>query len=161
MSIPPSSSGNHDVDALLDEKIEVIYGAENVVNYGVRDIPLTKETIDLCGKEAGSSAILANPPILEKYIEASKRGVRIRHITEITKNNIADCKLLMKYMEHRYIDGIHGYFVVVDGKKFNSHAFSEEAKSFPHMVTSNVKMFVLQQQYFFNTLWERAIPAKQ
>jgi len=29
------------------------------------------------------------------------------------------------------------------------------------MVTSTVKVFVQQQQYFFNSLWGRAIPAKQ
>src|SRR4051812_10922611 len=111
MSVPSSSNGNDD-DALLAEKTEVIYGVENVVNQGIQGIPLAKETIDLCGEESGASAIVANEPILEKYIEASKRGVRMRHITEITKKNIADCKLLMKYMEHRHLDGIHGYFVI-------------------------------------------------
>ena len=122
---------------------------------------LAKETIDLCGEEDGPSTIVANEPILEKYIEASKRGVRIRQITEITRNNTLDCKKLMDYMDLRHLDGLHGYFVVVDGKLFNSHAYGQEAKSFPHMVTSTVKVFVQQQQYFFNTLWDKAVPAEQ
>jgi two-component system sensor histidine kinase VicK len=145
----------------VTEKTEVIYGAENVLNHGIQGIPLAKETIDLCGEGDGSSAIVANEPILKKYIEASKRGVRIRHITEITKTNILDCKKLMDCMEMRHLDGLYGYFVIVDGKQFNSHAYGQEAKSFPHMVTSTVKVFVQQQQYFFNTLWSKAIPAEQ
>jgi hypothetical protein len=58
----------------VTEKTEVIYGSENVVNRGIQGIPLAKETIDLCGEEAGPSTIVANEPILKKYIEASKRG---------------------------------------------------------------------------------------
>ncbi|HKH86757.1 MAG TPA: ATP-binding protein [Nitrososphaera sp.] len=145
----------------VTEKTEVIYGAENVLNRAIRGIPLAKETIDLCGEEDGPSAIVANEPILKKYIEASKRGVRIRQITEITNTNILDCKKLMGCMEQRHLYGLYGYFVIVDGKQFHSHAYGQEAKSFPHMVTSTVKVFVQQQQYFFNTLWEKAIPAEQ
>jgi two-component system sensor histidine kinase VicK len=148
-------------DDHVTEKTEVIYGAENVLNRGIQGIPLAKETIDLCGEEDGSSAIVANEPILERFIDASKRGVRIRQITEITKNNILDCKKLMDCMEMRHLDGLYGYFVIVDGNEFISHAYAQEGKSFPHMVTSTVKVFVQQQQYFFNTLWEKAIPAEQ
>ena len=46
-------------------------------------------------------------------------------------------------------------------ERCSTHAYGQEAKSFPHMVTSTVKVFVQQQQYFFNSLWGRAIPAKQ
>jgi two-component system sensor histidine kinase VicK len=148
-------------DDAVTEKTEVIYGAENVFNRAMQGIPLAKETMDLCGEGDGPSTIVANKPILERYIEASKRGVRIRQITEITKNNILVSKKLMESMELRHLDGLHGYFVVVDGKEFYSHAYGQEGKSFPHMVASTVKVFVQQQQYFFNTLWEKAIPAEQ
>jgi two-component system sensor histidine kinase VicK len=160
-SSPAPDDREEEEDDYVTEKTEVIYSAQNVFNRAMQSIPLAKETIDLCGEEDGSSAIVANEPILERYIEASKRGVRIRQITEINKNNILDCKKLMDWMELRHIDGLHGYFVVVDGKQFNSHAYGEKGKSFPHMVTSTVKVFVQQQQYFFNTLWEKAIPAEQ
>jgi two-component system, OmpR family, sensor histidine kinase VicK len=158
---PEASPAPDDRDDDVTEKTEVIYGAENVLNRAIQGIPLAKETIDLCGEEDGPSAIVANEPILKKYIEASKRGVRIRQITEITKTNILDCKKLMDCMEQRHLYGLYGYFVIVDGKQFHSHAYGQEAKSFPHMVTSTVKVFVQQQQYFFNTLWEKAIPAEQ
>jgi two-component system sensor histidine kinase VicK len=157
----PSAPHDRDDDDYFTEKTEVIYGAENMFKRAMQGIPLAKETIDLCGEEDGPSAIVANEPILERYIKASKRGVRIRQITEITKNNILDCKKLMESMELRHLDGLHGYFVVVDRKEFYSHAYGQEGKSIPHMVASTVKVFVQQQQYFFNSLWEKAVPAKQ
>src|SRR5215207_21532 len=67
----------------------------------------------------------------------------------------------MDCMEQRHLYGLYGYFVIVDGKQFHSHAYGQEAKSFPHMVTSTVKVFVQQQQFFFETLWNKAIPAEQ
>jgi sugar-specific transcriptional regulator TrmB len=143
------------------EKTEVIYGAENVVNRALHLISLTKKTLDLCGESAGAQIILANEPILKKYMEAKGRGVRIRHIMEITKDNISDCKKLMNLMEMRHLDGLKGYLSIEDDEIFISHAFGHEAKSLPNMVISTVKVLVEQQRYFFDMLWSKAIPAKQ
>jgi len=143
------------------DKTEVIYGAENVVNRASHLISVAKKTVDLCGESAGVSIILANEPVVKEYMEAKDRGVRVRHITEITKENIRDCKKLMNLMELRHLDGLRGYLVIEDGEIFISHAFGDEAKLVPHMVISTVNVLVEQQQYFFELLWSKAIPAKQ
>jgi two-component system, OmpR family, sensor histidine kinase VicK len=143
------------------DKTEVIYGAENVVNRASHLISVAKKTVDLCGESAGVSIILANEPVVKEYMEAKDRGVRVRHITEITKENIRDCKKLMSLMELRHLDGLRGYLVIEDGEIFISHAFGDEAKLVPHMVVSSVNVLVEQQQYFFELLWSKAIPAKQ
>jgi two-component system, OmpR family, sensor histidine kinase VicK len=143
------------------DKTEVIYGAENVVNRTLHLISITKKTLDLCGESAGVSAILANEPIVKKYMEAKDRGVMVRHITEITKENMRDCKKLMSLMEIRHLDGLRGYLVIEDGEIFISQAFEDEAKLVPHMVISSASVLVEQQQYFFELLWSKAIPAKQ
>jgi len=143
------------------DKTEVIYGAENVVNRASHLISVAKKTVDLCVESAGVSIILANEPVVKEYMEAKDRGVRVRHITEITKENIRDCKKLMNLMELRHLDGLRGYLVIEDGEIFISHAFGDEAKLVPHMVISTVNVLVEQQQYFFELLWSKAIPAKQ
>jgi two-component system, OmpR family, sensor histidine kinase VicK len=143
------------------DKTEVIYGTENVVNRASHLISVAKKTLDLCGESAGVSIILANEPVVKEYMEAKDRGVRVRHITEITKENILDCKKLMSLMEMRHLDGLRGYLVIEDGEIFISHAFGDEAKLVPHMVISSVNVLVEQQQYFFELLWSKAIPAKQ
>jgi phosphatidylserine/phosphatidylglycerophosphate/cardiolipin synthase-like enzyme len=122
---------------------------------------ITKKTLDLCGESAGVSIILANEPLVKEYMEAKERGVRVRLITEITKENIRDCKKLMSLMEIRHLDGLRGYLVIEDGEMFISQAYEDEEKLVPHMVISSASVIVEQQQYFFELLWSKAIPAKQ
>ncbi len=66
----------------------------------------------------------------------------------------------MKFQELRHLDGLKGYLGIADGRLLTSHAYWQENKTLPHMVISNVRVFVEQQLYFFQTLWEKAIPAQ-
>lgn len=66
----------------------------------------------------------------------------------------------MKFQELRHLDGLKGYLSILDGKVLGSHAYGLE-NGLPHAVASTVKVFVEQQQYFFETLWNKAIPARQ
>ena len=42
--------------------------------------------------------------IKKGYIDFKRRGVKIRFITEITKENIPYCKELMQYVELRHME---------------------------------------------------------
>lgn len=163
--LPP---GNEDeaeaaVAAFTDyeQKTDVVYGKENVINWALRLLSSANKTLDLCGDRYGPSIIVANEQILQKYIELHKKGVRQRHITEITSENIIHCKKLMQFQELRHLDGLKGYLSITDGRLLSSHAFGLDGKTLPHVVTTTVRIFVEQQQYFFETLWNKAIPAKQ
>ena len=144
-----------------EEKTDVIYGEQNVTNWAVQLLSTATKTLDLCGDRYGPSIIVANEPVLQKYIELHNRGVRQRFITEITKENIIHCKKLMKFQELRHLDKLKGYLSITDGRLLSSHAYGQESKVLPHVVTTTVRIFVEQQQYFFETLWNKAIPAKQ
>jgi two-component system sensor histidine kinase VicK len=143
-----------------EEKTKVIYGEVNVTNWALQRLSTISKTLDLCGDRYGPSIIVANEPIMRKYIELHKGGVRQRSITEITSENIADCKKLMKFQELRHLDGLKGYLSIADGRIVSTHAFGGE-HGLPHAVESTVKVLVEQQQYFFETLWHKAIPADQ
>ncbi|MDQ4050152.1 MAG: hypothetical protein M3093_00905 [Thermoproteota archaeon] len=143
------------------EKTEVIYGQDNVTNIALQILSTTNKTLDLCGDQYGPSIILANDQITQKFIELHNRGVRQRFITEITYENIKHCKRLMKFQELRHLDGLKGYLSITDGRLFTSHAYGQEYGPLPHIVISTVRVLVEQQQYFFETLWNKAIPAKQ
>ena len=69
---PASSSG-------YEEKTDVVYGKENVINWALRLLSSANKTLDLCGDRYGPSIIVANEPIMQKYIELHNRGVRQRH----------------------------------------------------------------------------------
>jgi two-component system sensor histidine kinase VicK len=144
-----------------EEKTEVIYGEENVVRRALQILPTLTKTLDLCGDRNGPSILLLNEQIKQMYIDLNNRGVRQRNITEITKENIIQCKELLKFQELRHLDGVKGFLGIVDGRLLTSHAYGQESKTLSHMVVSTVRVFVEQQQYFFETLWSKAIPAEQ
>src|SRR5215213_2717756 len=64
--------------------------------------------------------------------------------------------------EVRHFDGAKGNFAVTD-TEYVSYAISEVVRpsSLRQIVRSTSKEFVEQQQFFFETLWNKAIPAEQ
>jgi len=99
-------------------------------------------------------------------IDAKSRGVKPRFITEITKDNILYCKEAMKIVELRHLDGVKGNFAVSDTEYIATTAadtvmgVESDSMSIPYAIYSNVKDDVLQQNYVFEILWNRAIPAE-
>jgi two-component system, OmpR family, sensor histidine kinase VicK len=98
---------------------------------------------------------------METYTDIRRRGCRIRLITDISEANVSYCKELAKHVELRHFDGIKGNFGIVDGIIYGASARSQEGKFPTGYIYSTVKSFVEQQQYFFDMLWNKAIPAKR
>jgi two-component system, OmpR family, sensor histidine kinase VicK len=63
--------------------------------------------------------------------------------------------------ELRHLDGVKGNFAVSETEYLATAAALEEAKPVRQLLYSNMKTIVEQQQYIFDTLWNRAIPAEQ
>jgi hypothetical protein len=47
--------------------------------------------------------------------DLKNKNIKLRLIKEVTKDNIARCKELLKITELRHLDGIKGNFGIVDG----------------------------------------------
>jgi two-component system, OmpR family, sensor histidine kinase VicK len=90
-----------------------------------------------------------------------RRGIKIRFITEITKENVQYCKELLNISEIRHLDEIKENFGIADGILYTAGAKSILSSPPPLLISSTVKALVEQQQYFFDMLWKKAIPAKQ
>jgi signal transduction histidine kinase len=107
-------------------------------------------------------------PSVAKRVEAFNKGisdlkirnVKLRFITEMTKDNIEYCKELMQISELRHLDMIKGNFAVSE-TEFTSWATLQEASLLEQIIYSNVKAINEQQQYVFETLWTKAKPAEQ
>jgi two-component system, OmpR family, sensor histidine kinase VicK len=68
----------------------------------------------------------------------------------------------MEVAELRHLDGVKGNFGVSDGIQYWAYAYpTPRTKVLEQMVFSSVKALVEQQQYFFDTLWNKAIRAEQ
>ena len=98
---------------------------------------------------------------MKTYDDIRRRGCGIRLITDISKANVSYCKELANYVDLRHFDGIKGNFGIVDGISYGASARSQQGKFPTEYIYSTVKSFVEQQQYFFDMLWNKAIPAKQ
>ena len=63
--------------------------------------------------------------------------------------------------ELRHLDGIKGNFGIADGKDYGGSASVKEGEPPIELIRSNVRTFVEQQQFLFETLWSKAMPAEQ
>src|SRR5690606_8476617 len=94
-------------------------------------------------------------------IELKKRRGIIRYISDITEENLHYCKeMLLIADEMRHFEGFSGALAVSNIEYMGTPTLREKQLS-EFLIYSNEKEIVEQQQILFNTLWEKAIPAKQ
>jgi two-component system, OmpR family, sensor histidine kinase VicK len=101
-------------------------------------------------------------PIKKAFLDAKSRGIKLRYLTEITKDNIAYCKELITIVdEMRHLDGIKGNFMLSETEYLAPVILYEKGKIASQVIYSNAKEMVEQQQYIFDTIWSKAIPSEQ
>ena len=149
-------------DESFIEKTEVLYNPDEIVRRTVEQCNTLKFTMDSCTDVNGPSMlVIPNHPVTNACIDMKNRGVKMRFITEITKDNIKYCRQLMKIAEIRHLDEVKGNFGIGDKRVYHAGATSSESGPPSELIVSTVKAIVDQQQYFFEMLWYRAIPAEQ
>ena len=82
-------------------------------------------------------------------------------ITEISKENISYCKKLAELVEVRHLEKMKGKFAVNEFETISTAIVMRKARFALKAIYSNIPEIVPQQQYFFETVWDKAIPAKQ
>ncbi len=141
------------------EKTEVVYGTSNVLNTGIQFFSNARLKVDTCMEYTHPSLALRIDSIRKSFLDAKGRDVKLRYITEITTENISYCKELMKIGEVRHLDGIKGNFMVSE-KEYLAPTVSNNISGIPsQIIYSNLQEIVEQQNYIFDTLWNKAIPA--
>jgi two-component system sensor histidine kinase VicK len=112
-------------------------------------------------KSKNSPSVAMGVEVFRKGLyELKRRNVKSRFITDITKDNIKYCKELMQITELRHLDRIKGNFALSE-KGYAASATLQEASLLQQVIYSNVEAILDQQQYVFETLWSKAIPADQ
>ena len=95
----------------LPETTEVLYDPNEIITRVVEYCHTIKYTLDGCiDVNSPSIFVIPNHPVTEAYIDMKNRGVRLRFISEITKDNLQYCKELMKIGEVRHLDEVKGNF---------------------------------------------------
>jgi signal transduction histidine kinase len=142
------------------EKTEILYGQENIIRHFLNDLSNVHERFDSCTDFTGPS-LFVDSPIWPDYTGLSRRGIRLRFITEITKENLEYCEKLLKVCELRHLEKVKGNFGIIDGRSYGAGSSAGEGQAPTQLIRSNIKAFVEQQQYFFETLWGKALPAER
>ena len=141
------------------EKTEVIYGPTNVINKEIQFFSNAKLKIDSCMDHTRPALARGIESIRNSFLNAKGRDVKLRYLTEITTENITYCKELIKIAEIRHLDGIKGNFMVSELEYLAPAATQAISYVASQIVYSNLMEIVAHQQYIFETLWNKAIPA--
>jgi two-component system sensor histidine kinase VicK len=143
------------------EKTKILYGCDKVINAALQFVSNTQNKIDACVDHTRPSLIVAIEQVKNAFLDAKKRGVKLRYITEITSENVSFCrKLLIVVDELRHLDGIKGNLYVSETEYLAPSAFHEKGKPASQIVYSSIKEIVKEQQYMFDTLWSKAALAE-
>ena len=146
---------------ISDREITQVWeGVENTVGKSLDVLYKLQKSCDQCVDRNAASVILMTEPIMQAYVDLKRRGISVRFITEITRENIEYCKEIMKIADVRHLDGISGNFTIADGTDYAGVATTHEAQPITQLLVSNVRAFVQQQQYFFEMLWKKAISSE-
>ncbi len=96
------------------------------------------------------------------FSDAKKRRVKLRYLTEVSKDNTSFYKELISLVDEiRHLDGIKGNFMLSESEYLAPIILFEKDKIASQIIYSNQKEIVEQHQYIFDTLWDKAIPAEQ
>ena len=153
---PSRSKGTKKIDTM------VLYGVDNVINTVLQFLNQTNDIVNACVDYSRPSLAIEIDVLKEAFLNAKKRGVRLRYVTEITSDNISYCKQLLTMVDElRHLNGIKGNLYIGDTAYIAPATFHEKGKPASQIIYSNVKEIIEHQSYLFETLWNKSIPATE
>ena len=142
------------------ERTEVLYGFEKTTEAIMSFLDSAEVSMNICADYTWPSVAMGVEAFKKGLYDLNARSVQSRFLTDITKDNIEYCKELMQISELRHLDGVKGNFAVSE-KGYIASATLQEASLLQQVIYSNVRAILDQQQYVFETLWNKALPAEQ
>ena len=142
------------------ETTKIYYGEEAAMKILLQAMANVKREAVICSDANSPVFSMTMEPVKKGYIDFRKRDVNIRQIVEITRDNLQYCKEFMNYVELRHMDSLKGNMAVSE-TEYVATSVVESSKPVTQTIYSNAKAFLEQQRYFFENLWDKAIPAEQ
>jgi signal transduction histidine kinase len=102
------------------------------------------------GKAVGVQQIQFFDTLGTKFQDATKRGVRIRFLTEVTKENLDNWSKVFDFGDIRQIKNTFGNFILTE-KEFLL-AFANSSNN-SEVLYSNEQELLVEQRYVFENLW--------
>src|SRR5919197_2980280 len=147
------------------ERTEVLSGEEHIMSTILQFLSKVNR-IDSCGDYKAPSLILEVEQYKQLLSDIKAKGIQLRYITDITKDNIHYCKELLKFAkEIRHLGGIRTNFSVSETEYMASASIQQQGEEnqqhqkqqkqqqqqqpIPQIIYSNAKDLVEQQKYVF------------
>jgi hypothetical protein len=111
-----------------------LYGIQNTNRVILQSISKSKSQVDICGNYIMQAI---EGELFKKVLsDARDRGVRLKCIIKITKENIDYCKKLMELVEIRHLDGLKANFILNNTKclAITTTTALQERKTVPQIV---------------------------
>jgi two-component system, OmpR family, sensor histidine kinase VicK len=140
------------------ERTEMLIGAEVTTKQAWEFFSNVSRKVDGCASSAATPIVMT--VFSDAYKNMKSRGIKIRSVTDITKDNLNHCKELMQYAEVRHINHLIANFGVSETEYIGAPTM-KEGQPLPKLIYSNSKEMVEQQQNIFDIFWSKAIPAEQ
>jgi two-component system sensor histidine kinase VicK len=145
-----------------EEVTRVFYGVETVINTVLQFLNQTNDIIYACVDQTRPVLTIDIPELRQAFLNAKNRGVKLRYITEITKDNISYCQQLLTMVDElRHLDGIKGNFYISERGYLAPATFHEKGKPASQIIYSNVMELIEHQNYVFESFWNKSVPAEQ
>ena len=120
------------------ESTKVLNGVQTVINTVLQFLYETN-TIYACVDYTRPALAIDIQMLKEAFLSVKKRGVKLRYITEITKDNVSYCRELLTMVgELRHLDGIKGNFYLSETGYMLLRLFMK--KENPHLKLSIVTL---------------------
>src|SRR5919107_447962 len=140
------------------ERTEMLIGPEATTKQAWEFFSNVSKKFDGCASSVATPIVMT--VFRDAYQRMKRRGIKIRSVTDITKDNLKHCKALMQYAELRHISHLIGNFGVSETEYIIAPTM-KEAQPLPKLIYSNSMEMVEQQQNIFDIFWSKAIPAEQ
>src|SRR5215208_2124212 len=153
------SGGNQDLQGDTEhERTGMLVGTEATTKQTWKFFSNVSRKVDGCASAAATAIVTT--AFADAYKEMKRRGVKIRSVTDITKDNLEHCKTLMQFSEVRHITHLNANFGVSETEYIVAPTM-KDGQPLPKLIYSNSKEMVEQQQNIFDIFWSKAIPAEQ
>ena len=140
------------------ERTEMLIGPEATAKQAWEFFSNVSKKFDGCASSVATPIVMT--VFRDAYQRMKRRGVKIRSVTDMTKDNLKHCKELMEFAEVRHISHLIGNFGVSETEYIVAPTM-KEGQPLPKLIYSNSKEMVEQQQNIFDIFWSKAIPAEQ
>ena len=131
------------------EKTEIMTKQSDIIGIMAK----TEKYLNIMG-DSKSPNFLLSDEIRKAMQRARGKRIRIRFITEITKENLSLCNEIMKFAEVRHLHKVVGNFILSD-KEFFGHSLGSSYQA--NQIYNNDHGMVELQNYVFENLWNNSV----